>query len=304
MYAVSQAFRTALNAGNPQRIFIVYLEGTSAGTIMTNEHIAIDAGVNLHETWCDDVDVTIGNCGSSQINFVVFNDDGEWNDFAFGRFKAYIGVETSEDDSQITELTCAVNDVALTATVDVGGVHSEYALMPLGVFTGTRPNVVEKNEISVSSNDLMTLFDIDMPTRSNLGLSNSALTASAILQAMCGYVGVTAVSYTFLNSSTTLSEWPESFESCTMRDVLGWIAELGCSNALFNRDGQLELRWIQTTSASYDENQYLDNAPYWYTTPAVDSVYVRDTMMAEEDHRGIGNNSYLIQDNPFVGVIS
>lgn len=304
MYAVSEAFRNALNSGNPQRIFIVYLEGTSAGTIMTNEHIAIDAGVSLHETWCDDVDVTIGNTGSSEINFVIFNDNGEWDDFAFGRFKAYIGVETAESSSSITNLTCAVNDAALTATCDVGGIQYQYALMPLGVFLGTRPNVVEKSEITMSSNDLMSLFDIDMPTRSDLGLTNMALSAENILHKMCDYVGITCLSYNFLNASTTLSEWPEAFESCTMRDALGWIAELACSNAIINRDGKLELRWIQTTSASYDENQYLDNAPYWYTTPAVDSVYVRDTMKAEEDFRGTAGNSYLIQDNPFVGVIS
>lgn len=304
MYAVSEAFRNAMATGNPQRIFIKFLEGTSAGTIMTNEHIAIDAGVNLHETWCNDNDVTIGNCGSSEISFVVFNDEGEWNDFAFGRFKAYIGIETSESESSITELTVAVDDSALTATVDCNGSHETYALMPLGVFTGTRPNVVEKSEITVSSNDLMTLFDIDMPSRGDLGLSNVPLTALVLLQAMCNHVGIPLQTTSFLNSSVGLAEWPDSFESCTMRDVLGWIAELACANAVINRDGKLELRWIQSTSVSYDENDYLDHAPYWYESPPIDDIVVRDTLNGLEEHARSGNNPYLIQDNPFVEVTS
>lgn len=304
MYAVSTAFRNALVAGNPQRIFIYFLEGSSAGTIMTNEHIAIDAGVTFHESWCDDSDVTLGNTSSSEINFVLFNDEGEWDDFEFGKFKVYIGVEISTTTSEVVNLECSVDETNLIGTADINRIEYTYALMPMGVFVGTRPNIVSKDEITVSSNDLMTLFDVDMPSQSELGLSGVTLTATRILQAMCSHVGVALQSTTFLNSSVTLSEWPESFESSTMKDVIGWIAELACANALINRDGKLELRWIQTTTASYDENDYLEHTPFWYNTPPVDAVYVRDTLEDGETHTGSGSNAYLIQDNPFLGVSS
>lgn len=300
MYPVSAEFREALEAGNPQRIFIVFQNGT----IMTNEHIAVDAGVTLHETWCDEEDITIGNTGSAEINFVLFNDEGEWSNFTFGRFKAYIGVELFTSDSDIDVLTVSVNDETRMATVQVNEIESTYELMPLGVFVGTRPNVVSTSEITVSSNDLMTLFDVDMPSMTDLGYSDSSfpITAGSLLRAMCTHVGVSATAYSFLNSGATLAEWPDSFESCTMRDVLSWIAEVACANAMFNRDGKLELRWLQTVNRTYDENQYLEHTPYWYNVNSVDSVHVRETASDNEDIVGTGTNAYLIQDNPFVGV--
>lgn len=300
MYPVSQRYRENMAAGEPQRIFFIFQGEGTTRILITNEDISVDAGVTVHETWCNDRDITVGNCGSSEINFVLLNDDRKFNDFTFGRFEAYLGVRyffTTATHAAGWWSTAYNNTIA---TVSDGKLEHSYDLMPLGVYTGPRPNVVDKNEITVSSNDYMVNFDVDMPSRTALGLDNTDLTALNILQAMCTYIGVELATTSFLNSGVTLSEWPDDFESCTMRDVLGWIAELACSNAMFNRKGKLELRWVSNTGMSYDESAYLDHAPYWYTTPPVNDVVVRNTLEGVEVHAGVGTNAYLIQDNPFV----
>ena len=67
------------------------------------------------------------------------------------------------------------------------------------------------------------------PGKRQLNMTYPA-TVSTLFLKMCQYVGVSYESDTFINSSATISEEPEEFSNVTMREVLGWIAELAASN--------------------------------------------------------------------------
>ena len=178
-----------------------------------------------------------------------------------------------------------------------------YEFVPLGYFTAERPNVPYVNEIHFTCNDFMVKFDIDMPSRTDLGI-NYPITIGNLFKAMCEYVGVQYYSNVFINSTATITSEPDEFENTTMRQVLQWIAEAAASVLRFNRDGQLVFDWLRSTSLALDEGNYSEFAPYWYETKVIDKLYNRRTENGADNTVGTGENAYLIQDNPLLRGVS
>ena len=288
MVTFSPAFQAALVADNPQRVLFDFGETTYGP--FSNEHISVETGLTLRETFNGATDLMIGQTPSAEIQFDLLNDDYWLENFTFGTFTAYLGVRI--DSGTPTEMI---------KTFTEGGVSRTYAFTPLGVFIAPRPDIVRKQIISVSANDRMTLFDDPMPGKTDLGFqSNATVTALQLANALCSYVGVTLATQTFINSSLTLDRWPDSFDSATMREVIGWIAEAAASNARFNRSGQLELAWLNTTSISLTEHDYSETAVAWYNTPVIDNLHVRNENDSGETVIGTGSVPYLVQNNPFL----
>lgn len=304
MFTVPSNFKTAVAAGKPQRMVFAF---TSESRIVSNEDIDMEVGVDFHEIFCSEVDLTIGLTPSSEISFTLFNDDGYFTNFAFGTFDAYLGVLTGSatNDTANSGARPAIEIQAETSTFTVQYNYriETYEFIKLGRFIAPRPAIVDLKEIAIDANDQMTLFDEDMPSAADLGITSSSypLRADTMLQALCTKVGVTAASNTFLNGTATIASWPDSFSTATMREVLGQIAELACSNARFNRDGLLELVWLQTTSSgTYSESGYTEYSPYWYSVPQITSLHVRNADSTTETTVGNGTNQYMIQGNPWL----
>lgn len=184
-----------------------------------------------------------------------------------------------------------------------GGTRKRYEFVPLGTFTADRPDSPDVNLIDMTCYDIMQKFDIDMPSASELGMSYPS-TISNLFVKMCDYLGVSYKSSTFINSTAIIQSEPADFESVTMREVLKWIAEAAGSNARFNRDGKLELAWLQTTSQSYAASNYSDFTPKWYKTKKVTKLYNKDTQNSSQTEYGSGSEAYLIQDNPLLTGVS
>ena len=300
MVNVSQDFLNGLAdpQNHPQRI--VFLFGD--GAIISNEDIDVDSGVDFREVFCSETDLTIGLTPSSEISFVLFNDDRIWNEYEFGTFTAYIGVrlEWEPDNSQIVRRpTITIEDNEMT--VSGNGKLETYELMSLGVFIAPRPSIVLKDQIDIRANDQMTLFDEDMPSDTDLGVTYP-ITAGTLLQKLCTYVGVSPVTTTFTNSTLSLSSRPDSFNNSTMREVVGWIAEAACANARFNRSGLLELAWFTdvTSTKTYNEGNYTAFEPCWFESPRVSKIHIRNEDSTAEAIIGTGDVCYMIQNNPFL----
>ena len=107
-------------------------------------------------------------------------------------------------------------------------------------------------------------------------------------------------SYTFTNSTVTLSKAPKSFSTASMRDVLGQIAELACSVARFNREGVLTFVWLNRVTKSFDEHNYTEFEYTEYATTSVNKLSVRNGDQTQETVVGSGDSPYMIQDNPFL----
>ncbi len=296
MVTVSNAFMAALADpdAHPQRMVFQF----DNGTIISNEDIDVEGGVDFHEIFCSETDLTIGLTPSSEISFGLFNIDGHWTGFTFGTFNAYIGVmlsETANGSAAVQRPAITISNRSMT--VNGNGKRQTFELCPLGRFIAPRPAVVQKVLIDVTANDQMSLFDENLPSASALGITYP-VTAGNMLRALCNYVGVSASTYSFLNSGLTMNE-PDT-ETYTMRDVLGWIAEAACANARFNRDGVLELAWFSTTSKSFNEGNYATFEPSWYQAPKVQKLHIRNADSTAEAVIGSGDNAYMIQNNPFL----
>lgn len=302
MVTVSTDFRNAVAAGKPQRMVFAF-----SNRIISNEDIDMEVGVDFHEIFCSETDLTIGLTPSSEISFTVFNDDGYYSDFEFGQFTAYLGVllSSTTNDTTIsgTRPDITIDSSNSTFTVQYNYRLETYEYIKLGVFIAPRPAIVDIKEIAIDANDRMTLFDEDMPSAADLGITSYPLRADTMLGLLCTKVGVdlAAASQNFLNHTATVASWPDSWSNSTMREVVGQIAELACSNARFNRDGDLELVWLQTTSSgTYGENKYTDYSPYWYGVPQITSLHVRNADSTTETVVGTSGNEYMIQGNPWL----
>lgn len=174
-----------------------------------------------------------------------------------------------------------------------------YEFVPLGNFTAERPNMPYVNEIHFTCYDFMQRFEIDMPSDEELNIQYPS-TFNNLFMKMCNYLNVQYVSAYFVNSTATVSERPEEFNSATMREVLQWIAAAAGSIARFNRDGKLILDWVRTTDIEIDETRYSEFKPYWYETKQIEKILNRASDGSYENETGIGVETYLIQDNPLL----
>lgn len=303
MVTVSNAFKAALQAGAPQRWAFVW---SSNNAILTNEDISVEDGVNYDETFCSETDLTVGLTPSSHMSFTLLNDQNQLLNFPFGKFTASLGVRLSvAENSSARTNHPTVTISGTTMTVSGNGKLETYELCPFGTFFAERPDIIRKTMITVDAYDCMTLFDRDMPSATALGITYP-VTAGNLLQAMCNYLttatGTTVAmsSYTFTNSTVTLSKAPKSFSTASMRDVLGQIAELACSIARFDRTGTLKFLWLNRVNASYDEHKYTEFEYTEYATTSVNKLSVRNGDQTQESVIGTGDSPYMIQDNPFL----
>lgn len=292
---------TALQNQEPQRWLFVWQDGT----LLSNEDISVEDGVKYDSTFCSETDLTIGLTPSAQISFTMLNKDFQWQDFGFGSFFAWLGVRTAyesngSESTRHPTLTLTGN----VLTVNGNGRLETYEMVPFGSFHADRPNIMRKVMIEVQAFDQMQLFEQQMPSATALNITYPGLTAKALLQAMCTYLGVTLGTTTFMNEGLTLDKAPDAFATCSMREVLGWIAEAACSNARFNRQGELVLSWLNPVNRSFDEHGYTQFEYTEYATTPVDKLSVRnEDSTSEVVITGETDSSpYMIQDNPFLKV--
>ena len=303
MVNVSAEFRERMSnpSAYPQRIAFQF----NNGTIISNEDIDVQGGVDFHEVFCSETDYTIGLTPSSEISFGLFNEDGHYNNFSFGEFRAYIGVMMSEETNSSTPVKRpAISISGNTMTVSGNGKLQTFELCPMGVFIAPRPAVVQKTLIDIRANDRMTLFDKNLPSFESMGYVDH-VQARTLFQKICQLAGVTPIGDYFLNSDLMfdMEHAPED-GAHTLRDALGWIAQISGANARMNREGQLVLKYAFTsTDKTYDESTYTSFEPYWYTTPTVTGLHVRNgNSTAETVYGTSGENNFLIQDNPFLRI--
>jgi len=382
MYSASSAFHNAIANDEHQIALLIFND-----SLFTNSDIDVTRGIEFHDYFNLEENMSIGQTPSNEISFTLFNDDGHLNNYNFGEFEALLGVRIGKSSykqqgtaSMTTKYASyvgnasypfltrngvpvsaqpnfAVNSMASTddkvyvfgsngryavyddktganitnsTPVDssmgtkssewdgrgyyynketrimfvyTDGSRERYEFVPLGKFSAVRPDVPDQITIDFTCNDFMTKFDIDMPSAEETGMEFPT-TLKKLLKDCCTLVGVECgVTGDFINSSLEVEKEPEAFKTATMREVIGWIAEAAGSNAGFDRDGKLQLKWLKTSSSQhYDEHNYTDFSPSWYKTKPIDRLLNRDTENSADDVTGSGSNGYLIQDNPFLRV--
>lgn len=181
---------------------------------------------------------------------------------------------------------------------EFGETIEKYEYVPIGKFLPTQPKKRRVSRIDFSATDRMVLFDTD--ATAFLDSLTYPTTIGDILAKLCGYVGVTLSTTSFINSTRRLEEALFDGEEVTCREILGWIAEAACSYARMTRDGELEVVWFGTEPINIPMNQYFNIDVAEYSVKPIDKLQI---MGSETDIGviiGTGTNGYQIVDNPYL----
>ena len=95
MYNCSNAFHEAVKNGNEQKALLIFSD-----CVFTDEDISVEDGIELHDYFNTEEDLSIGQATSNEISFSLFNDDRLLNNYEFGDFLATLGVHVGTDAYQ------------------------------------------------------------------------------------------------------------------------------------------------------------------------------------------------------------
>ena len=93
MYPASNAFHTAVANRNPQKALFIFHD-----CVLTNDDISVDNGIEFHDYFNTEEDLSIGQTPSNELGFTLFNDERLLNNYTFGDFLATLGVLTNEEN--------------------------------------------------------------------------------------------------------------------------------------------------------------------------------------------------------------
>lgn len=89
MIATSARFHEAIREDELQMPLFIF-----DNAVVTKEDIDTNMGFQFRETVIEGDDFEPGSCCASTLDFRLMNENGEWSDFPFGDFTAYLGVRT------------------------------------------------------------------------------------------------------------------------------------------------------------------------------------------------------------------
>ena len=261
-----------------------------AGDTDSNARIA-SKGIEWPDYFNPTKNAEIGLVSSTQIGMTLLNTDGALNNFAYGRCKVYLDVY---DADNATWLPCPMGVYNIeqplkrrTQLVSVVGFDQ----------VGRLDQIADTWWASINWASGITMLDLINSMATAIGASVSTGTASAVL-----------------NASVTYTEPPFECVEVTYREILEEIAEATGTNARFDRDGALDLRWFapaeiggNTVHIDADTigNTVFDIDAAEYQAAQIDALNVKIASDNTEVTVGTGTNRYSIVDNLFLsGTVS
>ena len=177
--------------------------------------------------------------------------------------------------------------------------------VPMGQYNVVKPRSTVGDIVEIQdAYDNMNLFDAD--ASQFLESLTYPVTLSGIYTALCDFVGVEYVTDTFLYSDTSYASSPFADTSCSLRDILWWIAERARAVAHCDREGLLDLMEIDTTVVETLTASDIGQDGYSvaeYKTPDVTGVLLRSGNGTTLSF-GSMTAPYMISANPFVSTIT
>ena len=174
---------------------------------------------------------------------------------------------------------------------------SAYEMIPLGVFNAEKPVYSSRKSISIESFDRIVKFGKDYKSSD----FSYPTTVYGLLQRVCSVAGVPLKNATIDNGEAVIASEPD-FAGHTLRDILGYIAEISGDFARVSRDGKLELKWFSDVGVNLEQNDYSESDVGYFNTAGVDKIIIRD-IGADDVSYGSGENILYIQNNPIAKII-
>lgn len=214
MRNLSTEFKEQQNSGNRNYLKYADFTFTDGSTLSITDKDLWSNGFKFEDAVSQSGSFDIGAAIVNKLTLQINNFSGKYTDYIWdgARVVCYIGLELSTGIEKIRICTMTVTDAPYQNTAI----------------------------ISLTCEDSMRLFDRDY--------SESKLTYPAtrlqIIQDACEVCGVTLQSTSFDNDDFVIQNRPDD-SSITFRQVIAWVAQMGCQWAKTDAYGRLCLDWYK-----------------------------------------------------------
>lgn len=214
MRNLSTEFKEQQNSGNRNYLKYADFTFTDGSTLSITDKDLWSNGFKFEDAVSQSGSFDIGAAIVNKLTLQINNFSGKYTDYIWdgARVVCYIGLELSTGIEKIRICTMTVTDAPYQNTAI----------------------------ISLTCEDSMRLFDRDY---SESKLSYPA-TRLQIIQDACEVCGVTLQSTRFDNDDFVIQNRPDD-SSITFRQVIAWIAQMGCQWAKSDEYGRLCLGWYE-----------------------------------------------------------
>lgn len=214
MRNLSTEFKEQQNSGNRNYLKYADFTFTDGSTLSITDEDLWSNGLKFEDAVSQNGSFDIGAAIVNKLTLQINNFSGKYTDYIWdgARVVCHIGLELSTGIEKIRICTMTVTDAPYQNTAI----------------------------ISLTCEDSMRLFDRDY--------SDSKLTYPAtrlqIIQDACEVCGVTLQSTRFDNDDFVIQNRPDD-SSITFRQVIAWVAQMGCQWAKSDEYGRLCLGWYE-----------------------------------------------------------
>lgn len=200
-------------------------------------------GMEFEDSVSGDSSFDIGSAIINVLNLSINNFDGEYSDYDFegAEVICYVGLQIEDEDT--SELLDSDGEQILDSTGDTIIVHKNAVIEKTRICTVT---VIEQPEdetvtIDLTCEDNMRKFDRNY---SNSKLKYPA-TRGQIVRDACEVCGVTLQTTSFDRDDYIVQNRPND-EALTFRQVLQWVAQIGCQWLRCDEYGRLCIGWYSS----------------------------------------------------------
>lgn len=200
-------------------------------------------GMEFEDSVSNDSSFDIGSAIINVLNLSINNFDGEYSDYDFegAEVICYVGLQIENEDT--SELLDSAGEQILDSTGDTIIVHKNAVVEKTRICTVT---VIEQPEdetvtIDLTCEDNMRKFDRNY---SDSKLKYPA-TRGQIVRDACEVCGVTLQTTSFDRDDYIVQNRPND-EALTFRQVLQWVAQIGCQWMRCDEYGRLCIGWYSS----------------------------------------------------------
>ena len=280
MYKVSQTVIDLFNK-NYRQIVQISVSGKS-GSFTIRESEILQGSLTIDRYSVSGSKIEVGSAVAAELSFNLKNDSGKYDNTIFEGAELYVQI--------------GIKDWTATGSVPTYWI-------PCGHFIIDEPPR-HKSTIKISALDRMMCFD-KVVDESKLSFP---MTVEDLINRICSLCGVTCVSSLskLVNKDYSIKEFP-SDQAITYRTLLQWCTALTGTCAFMNSDGNLEIKWYESTNVLITSSERYDSDMY-ENDISIKGVYFKDD--EEEKEYIAGTDDYcldlstngLIQENPQVVI--
>ena len=276
MKTTSATFKQILaNKGAREYVIKIYLN-LADGTALT---------LTEADIWSDTFSIDTASSGTSsldigtavigQCKFTLNNINGDYDDCDFFNAEATVWLGLVGDES--------------------GGTQQYYRM---GFFTVDEPSKAN-GLISLTLLDNMWLFDVPVAEAGVTFTDES--TARSIINTMCSHVGVTLATQSFHGYDFPITSAPEDIDEMNCRELLQYIAMIGCNFCYIDDTGALNLSWYNTSATAAQTVVFDLNQSTSFGTEDITITGVK--FVIDDTDYTIGTSAYrLTLENPLVNA--